>query len=294
MSESISSSSPSEAIACAPKKHQGASEHSIRIASLNVGCAKRDEDNNPLYKRLPNLKAFIKKHVTDAGFHVFCMQEIRYTGPLSARDLIREIEDALGPTWESVQLKVNAYTKAFHRVTFWDSSKYMHLNTEAVNVCANERSSFTYMQMISQFTHVNAKTNVPLFSVNNVHAPMDGVECINYWQCCKDNLDFNGIAIGDMNKFEERQNEFSSLFSPHFMYMDHIPFEMTTFASFDADRDSQHRQWRSSLDSVITHTQIFNVDINVVSTEGPEPGDTGRVADHFLIQATLSFKPIQH
>jgi len=259
----------------------------INVASLNIASAKRDEKGAfPLYKRLPHLKKFIAKCVTDASIKILCIQEIRPTGELTAIQVVREIHDALGPTWEFSDLKVNPSDNSFHRAIFWDSTVYSHLNTTGIRTANTREPHFPYLFTVSQFTKVNSLTTEPLFEVVNAHAPMILDERIDHWTQVREAMKPYTIVLGDFNKFADTPGlvEYDALFNTD-PVRDFVPRDVPTFMGFEGDVDANGNLWNGSLDTVAVNTDRFDAEVIVVPTT-----QTPRVSDHFLITAKITYK----
>lgn len=296
----------------------------VKIASLNIACAGRDEQLCPLWKRLPTLCNFIATNKVDHNFDIFCVQEIRPTGTkrddggaeLKAFDVAYLLSEALGK-WEFVIHKVNPSFGSFYRATFWDPSKYTCNHNEVIYSKNSREPQFPYMLMVSSFTTAGSTTNETEFKVVNCHAPMTIADKIEYWRLMHINLcfDMRGgadcgeiknadriVAIGDVNKFEEHLEQYNYIFD------EETPDRIVgteTFVSFEHDTKPDTSLWRSCLDSVITH-KSHQVAVTVVSTtvdNSSVPGVPGvpsvpsvpsgtaqlRPTDHFLIVADVNF-----
>lgn len=276
----------------------------VKIASLNIACAGRDEKFNPLWKRLPTLCKFIKDNKDQHNFDILCVQEVRPTGvgktqeelqvdntSFKAYDVVNTLAAILGG-WEFVVHKVNPSGGSFYRTTFWNPDKYVCHQNQVLYTKNIKDNQFPYMLMVSSFTAANSCDNTTQFKVFNCHAPPFNIdEKMEYWTAMKEQLtSFNNtVAIGDVNKFEDQLTHYKCLFDDEFP--DRVPGDTLTFVSFECDTKPDGSLWRSSLDAVIANNK-HDVDVIVVPTTVPLcPVDTNdvRPTDHFLLVADVNF-----
>lgn len=253
----------------------------VNIFSLNIACAFRDENVNPLYKRLDILIEYIKKSHEQNPFDIMCIQEVRPTGSLKAIDVIDKLRGIFG--WEYTAQKVNPSANSFHRVTFWNQEKYSLHSTETHYTPNFREPQFCYALMKSNFVETNSETNEIKFNVINAHASLVLNEKKLYWEKIKSVANKKSIIVGDMNKFEEHLDEYNKIFNIETGFVDHILPDQMTFYSFDTDLKSDGTHFISSLDAVIVSSEIKDCKVTIISTQA-----TPRPTDHFGIHAQVT------
>ena len=236
----------------------------VRVFSLNIACAARDEQKCPLAYRLPVLLKFLRHKKKELDFDILCLQELRPTGQLSVRDILSAIEMLLG--MEYVYHKVNPSEGAFGRATFFRSDRWVHLETTVYYTNNSKSPEFPYMFMWSQFTVLNSKHTDPTFSVGNVHAPAVPIGGSSEWSDKEsyystvlrlaesdgrgEEWKIPSILIGDMNKFKEETEEYHEMIKEA-GFVDLISPSTMTFQSFPHDPV----QCESSLDAVLVQRE---------------------------------------
>lgn len=263
----------------------------ITIASLNVACARRDEEKCSLYTRLDALKQFIVSVSDEHDFDILCLQEIRETGDMSVSQILVEIGSVLGKEWQVFDMGANNLPRSFHRATFWNSKKLFHLDSKTVRTENLEEKKHPYMFPIHEFCMVGDSDHKSLFTLINVHAPMDLASKELYWKAVEDHSDPKTVIVGDMNKFPEHHESYKKLFFTDKLE-DKVGLNETTFISFPWGSKPDNSPWISCLDAFITHPKT-SVNVRIVSThDGFDASmkdlDNLRPTDHFMVVGKIT------
>jgi hypothetical protein len=294
------------------------------IASLNIATSNRDEKDCPLFKRLP----YIEQLINNPWFDIFCVQEVRPTGSMSAFDVILTLRMFLGPHWEFYDQTVNPSQKACHRTIFWNSKKWRHHHTDVLYTTPPQptqglvfgsppqalgqsflphyipyqsvfpprpylpnigsSSYFPFLITKTWFIPVGSATNVPKFNVVNAHAPMQRSDRISYWKQVRACMDPNTVIIGDLNKFDQDREIFDRIF--RFPVKDLIDADTETFVSFQTDRQPP---LAGEDVGELWHSSLDSAVLDTTYLQGNaeviSTEEPPRASDHFLVTARVAW-----
>ena len=278
----------------------------VKIGFFNIASSPRDQSFDPLSGRIGILCDMIKDMHAKHSFDFFCVQEIRPSGKYSALQLIMMISECLN--MEFVYQRINAASNAFYRATFY-SAKFWPYQTINHYTPNSREPQYGRLALECQFMKsdtkesfgevgANVSKNIPMISIINAHAPLDGHK-FDYYKLIaeiihkREEANMVCFGVGDFNKFTEQRGEYDNLLEETNV-VDHVPKESITFVSFPYDLDKAGNIMRSSLDGFITSRRFAdknNVKIEIESTDFlamNEDGILKRPTDHFLMVAGIN------
>lgn len=257
----------------------------FRITSLNLACSKEEEKHVPLHTRLPAINVLLQQACPD----MVCLQELRWTGPLTEMEVLKTLNDALAASLQRpfrcslIHVSPTDDKNAFSRGVIYDAAKVELWNTMRTPLPHPNKPRRNSAIVSYFFKLLGTQHHLALY---NVHAPCDLALKTIYWMTLGEELNERPeevftLAVGDLNKFTEERPVYQTFLAQYALH-DHIPADTITFTSFPHDLDPAGQPYQSSLDAVLTEhgpstTMVRRVE--VVPTQG--------ASDHSLIAVDI-------